>query len=67
LLQQLSTPVRWTDDVLAITRRFPSALYVEMGPGSVLTGLVRKIAPTVNTANCGTAAEVQRLRELAAA
>jgi hypothetical protein len=29
--------------------------------------LVRKIAPTVNTANCGTAAEVQRLRELAAA
>jgi [acyl-carrier-protein] S-malonyltransferase len=67
LLQQLSTPVRWTDDVLAITRRFPSALYVEMGPGSVLTALVRKIAPTVNTANCGTAAEVQRLRELAAA
>jgi [acyl-carrier-protein] S-malonyltransferase len=67
LLQQLSTPVRWTDDVLAITRRFPSALYVEMGPGSVLTGLVRKIASTVNTANCGTAAEVQRLRELAAA
>ncbi|HEY5061013.1 MAG TPA: ACP S-malonyltransferase, partial [Gemmatimonadaceae bacterium] len=67
LLQQLSKPVRWTDDVLAITKRFPSALYVEMGPGSVLTGLVKKIAPTVTTANCGTAAEVQRLRDLAAA
>ena len=67
LLQQLSQPVRWTDDVVAITKRFPAALFVEMGPGSVLTGLVKKIVPTVTTANCGTAAEVQRLRELAAA
>jgi len=63
LLEQLSKPVRWTDEVLAMSKHFPHALYVEMGPGSVLTGLVKKIAPSVETATCGTAAEAHKLRE----
>jgi [acyl-carrier-protein] S-malonyltransferase len=63
LLEQLAKPVRWTDEVLALTARYPKALYVEMGPGSVLSGLVRKIAPGVETFTCGTAAEVQQLRD----
>jgi [acyl-carrier-protein] S-malonyltransferase len=67
LLEQLSKPVRWTDEVRAMTARHPDALYVEMGPGNVLVGLVRKIAPSVKTATCGTAAEVQQIRELVAA
>jgi [acyl-carrier-protein] S-malonyltransferase len=67
LMQQLSKPVRWTDEVRALAERFPNALFVEMGPGNVLVGLVKKIAPSVKTATCGTAAEVHQLRELAAA
>jgi len=67
LLQQLSSPVRWTDEVLALARRHPDALYLEVGPGSVLVGLVRKIAPSLKTATCGTAGEVTQLGELAAA
>lgn len=67
LLRQLSSPVRWTDEVLAITTRHPDALYIEMGPGSVLAGLVKKIAPSVKTMTCGTAAEVNQLAELATA
>lgn len=67
LLRQLSSPVRWTDEVLAMTTRYPDALYIEMGPGSVLAGLVKKIAPTVKTMTCGTAAEVSELAELATA
>jgi [acyl-carrier-protein] S-malonyltransferase len=66
LLQQLARPVRWTDEVGAMAERYPDALFVEMGTGSVLVGLVKKIAPSVKTATCGTAAEVQQLRELAA-
>lgn len=66
LLRQLASPVRWTDEVLAITTRHPDALYIEMGPGNVLTGLVKKIAPSVKTMTCGTAAEVAQLTELAA-
>ncbi|HEY0994408.1 MAG TPA: ACP S-malonyltransferase [Gemmatimonadaceae bacterium] len=66
LLEQLTSPVRWIDEVRAIAATHPDALYVEMGPGSVLSGLVRKIAPEVKTMTCGTAAEVAQLQELVA-
>ena len=66
LLEQLTSPVRWTEEVRAITARYPDALLVEMGPGSVLTGLVKKIAPAARTQTCGTAAEVEQLLELVA-
>jgi [acyl-carrier-protein] S-malonyltransferase len=66
LLQQLTRPVRWTDEVQAMAERHPDAMFVEMGPGSVLSGLVKKIAPGVKTMTCGTAAEVNQLMELAA-
>jgi [acyl-carrier-protein] S-malonyltransferase len=66
LFEQLTNPVRWTDVISSLAARFPNALYVEMGPGSVLVGLVRKIAPSVKTATCGTAAEVEQLRALEA-
>ena len=66
LLQQLTRPVRWSDEITAMAARVPDALYVEMGPGSVLTGLARKIAPTLKTMSCGTVAEVNQLLEKAA-
>lgn len=66
LLKQLTSPVRWTDEIMTMATRFPTATYVEMGPGSVLAGLVKKIAPTLKTMTCGTAAEVNQLLELAA-
>jgi [acyl-carrier-protein] S-malonyltransferase len=66
LLDQLTRPVRWTDEVRAIANRHPDALYVEMGPGAVLTGLVKKIAPSLRTTTCGTAPEVESLLELVA-
>jgi [acyl-carrier-protein] S-malonyltransferase len=61
LAEQLVSPVRWTEVVRAMAERFPEALFVEMGPGSVLVGLVKKIAPAVQTATCGTVAEVEAL------
>ena len=63
LIQQLTSPVRWTEEITAMAARFPSALYVEMGPGSVLVGLVKKIAPHLQTMTCGTVAEVNKLLE----
>jgi [acyl-carrier-protein] S-malonyltransferase len=61
LLDQLTAPVAWTRVVERLATDHPDALYVEMGPGSVLTGLVKKIAPSLETATCGTAAEVDQL------
>src|SRR6185369_16191011 len=33
MLKQLSSPVRWTDVMSSLASRFPTALFVEMGPG----------------------------------
>jgi [acyl-carrier-protein] S-malonyltransferase len=67
LLEQLTSPVRWTDVVGSLAARHPDALFIEMGPGTVLGGLVRKIAPAVRTASCGTVADVEQLLNAAAA
>ncbi|MGQ0639468.1 MAG: ACP S-malonyltransferase [Gemmatimonadaceae bacterium] len=61
LVEQLTAPVRWIELVTRLAADYPNALYVEMGPGSVLVGLVRKIAPNVRTMTCGSAADVARL------
>ncbi len=62
LVQQLTAPVQWTRVIEAISARHPDALYVEMGPGTVLKGLLKKIAPQVTVVTCGTSAEVDTLR-----
>ena len=61
LLRQLTAPVRWTELVERLAAAHPEALFVELGPGNVLTGLVRRIAPNVATASCGTVADVEQL------
>jgi [acyl-carrier-protein] S-malonyltransferase len=61
LLEQLTSPVQWTTLIEHLAADFPNALYVEMGPGNVLVGLMKKIAPSVQTMTCGTPAEVEQL------
>jgi [acyl-carrier-protein] S-malonyltransferase len=67
LLEQLTKAVCWTREIQALAAKYPDALFVEMGPGSVLKNLVHKIAPDIRTATCGTAPEVEHLRQLAEA
>ena len=61
LLRQLTSPVRWIAVVEALAAAHPGALFVEMGPGTVLVGLVKKIAPQVQSMACGTVADVDAL------
>jgi [acyl-carrier-protein] S-malonyltransferase len=61
LLRQLTSPVRWTDLVRHIAEDVPDAVYVEMGPGAVLSTLVKRIVPGARTMTCGTAAEIDQL------
>ena len=44
LLKQLTSPVRWTQSVLNM-REAGATRFVELGPGEVLQGLVRRILP----------------------
>jgi [acyl-carrier-protein] S-malonyltransferase len=61
LLEQLTAPVRWTQLVERLVRDFPGALFVEMGPGNVLTGFMKRIAPGAECIPCGTPADVGSL------
>ena len=49
LIAQLTAPVRWTQSVRAMVADGATD-FVECGPGKVLQGLVKKIAPEVTTA-----------------
>ena len=48
LIAQLTAPVRWTESVQAMVAD-GATRFVEVGPGAVLQGLVKKIAPAVET------------------
>lgn len=48
LIKQLTSPVRWTQDVQAMIADGATE-FVELGPGNVLQGLVRKIDRKVET------------------
>ncbi len=65
LVEQLTAPVRWIAVITTLATQYPDARFVEFGPGAVLTGLVKKIAPAVSTATCGTVADVHALLESA--
>ena len=61
LLKQLTSAVRWVDVVRAMAAEHPGALFVEMGPGSVLTGLMKRLAPDNPAVTCGTVNDVEAL------
>ncbi len=58
LVEQLTSPVRWTASVQTMAAQGVDA-FVEVGPGSVLSGLVKRIAKGIPTRTVGTAAELE--------
>jgi len=63
LLRQLTSPVRWSDEVRAMEAAFPDSLYVELGPGNVLCGLVSRIIRGARTIAVGAPTDVDKLAE----
>ncbi len=61
LLRQLTSPVRWVAVIHAMASAYPDGTFVEMGPGNVLTGLLKRLAPKHAAKTCGTLAEVEAL------
>jgi [acyl-carrier-protein] S-malonyltransferase len=61
LLRQLTSPVRWVAVIQAMAAAYPDGTFVEMGPGNVLTGLLKRLAPNHAAKTCGTVPEVEAL------
>ena len=66
LLRQLTSPVRWSTEIRNIAGHFPDALYVEMGPGNVLAGLMGRLVKGAKAFACGTAADIDKLLQMVA-
>ncbi|MFL5459828.1 MAG: ACP S-malonyltransferase [Gemmatimonadales bacterium] len=60
LADQLTAPVRWVACMQAAAELAPEATFVEIGPGNVLSGLLKRIVPGVKAVALGTADEVER-------
>jgi [acyl-carrier-protein] S-malonyltransferase len=54
LIRQVSSPVRWQDVVTRLVREGVTR-FVELGPGNVLAGLIRKIDRSVSVVSVGEA------------
>jgi [acyl-carrier-protein] S-malonyltransferase len=60
LADQLTAPVRWVACVQALAEVAPAAAFVEIGPGNVLAGLLKRIVPGAKAMTLGTADEVEK-------
>jgi [acyl-carrier-protein] S-malonyltransferase len=64
LVKQITSPVRWVDSMRSLAAERIS-LFVEVGPGSVLRGLLRKIEPGAPAHGVSTVEEADRLAAVA--
>ncbi len=60
LADQLTAPVRWVACMQASAELCPGATFIEIGPGGVLSGLLKRIVPGAKAVTLGTADEVER-------
>jgi len=59
--EQLMAPVRWVESMQAAASMSHGAAFVEIGPGNVLTGLLKRIVDGAKTVNVATAADIDRM------
>ncbi len=63
LVRQVSSAVRWEDSIKRLASNGVTT-YVEVGPGSVLSGLIRKIQHHANVAAVGAPEDLESVRSL---
>ncbi len=57
LIKQMTSPVLWEDSIMKLSGDGFDT-FIEVGPGKVLAGLIRKISPKANVHNVGDAASL---------
>ncbi len=63
LRRQIDGPVRWVESVEWMAAQGGAELFAEVGPGKVLTGLNRRIAPQIKTVSLNEPAGLETLQE----
>src|SRR5213078_3591121 len=63
LVEQLTAPVKFTQAARELMRQGVK-VFVEVGPGNVLTGLLKRIDRTVKAIPVGDLASLEKLREI---
>jgi [acyl-carrier-protein] S-malonyltransferase len=63
LKRQIDGPVRWVESVEWMTGAGEVELFVEVGPGKVLTGLNRRVAPQIKTVSLSEPEGLAKLQE----
>jgi [acyl-carrier-protein] S-malonyltransferase len=66
LVRQLTAPVRWATELRNIAAAYPNALYIEMGPGTVLSKLMGRLVPGARHVNVGNVMEVEKVLQMVA-
>jgi len=64
LVQQVPNPVRWADSIRALAG-LTVTRFTEVGPGAVLTGLLRNINPELQGSKFGEAEDLEKLHATA--
>lgn len=65
LVEQLTAPVRWTECMRTAAALAPGAVFLEVGPGNVLAGLLKRIVPGGRAVTLGTASEIEAFLQAA--
>jgi [acyl-carrier-protein] S-malonyltransferase len=61
LVRQIDSPVRWVETVERMVAELGIAVFLEVGPGTVLCGLNRRIAPGTMSASLADPEQVRKL------
>jgi len=61
LVQQICSKVRWRESMLFISEQKVQD-FIEIGPGKVLTGLVKRILPNSNSFSINTIDDIKKLK-----
>ncbi len=64
LYEQVPNPVRWMESIQYLAANGVTRM-IEVGPGTVLTGLLRNIDPSITALKFGEAADLEKLHALA--
>lgn len=61
--RQVDSPVRWVESVQRMRDEFGVDTFIEIGPGSVLSGLIRRIVPGAKVVSLAEPAGLEKLAE----